>query len=541
MQNEKTSSIFLRSDSFFLFLGFSIFYVFLAWVVCGGDKWWIIDYIDGTNVFYGDDAYRFFLARSAWINPDLYTYNFVLPAFLLLDGMVVSVAGGDVFLSRCIHALFGALSITIIWQSGRLIGINKVVMFSAVMVMGLLPRFSLTSLSFYGEAWLLFILCFITYLYLTQRYLWVSIFASLLPLIRPEGMFLWVPLWASMLWNKRWKEAAVMLLPGLVYFIYLNVALQSLSDYGYWRIELRRILNKLVLNKTPWAWLDTYSLLLLLPSFLGFLYKPVRVLWPLLLGGGLWFFWLIILIASSLSDYEDRYTYILIPIMVILWASFIAWAWDKMSALKISNKWLTSGVLVCALVVVLNHFYNMYMIKESLRLVGAPLVLKSVLLGEWGRIFMHNPQDDIKAWKNAASKIEDLLGEDENIDKVVIFDHSFYYFLNPYKIPSHVTVGYATNGYRVFHILFDGQIFAQHPGGKMYSYIDFSKPEFVSDERRVLYVDIMPLSGYPYTWKFAGHEMYLFSYKESLSPKKSLDEAPRINLDLMKKAYEKWW
>ena len=80
-----------------LFLVFSMFYIFLAWVVSGGDTWWIIDIINGTNVFYGDDAYRFFLARSAWLDPSLYSYNFVLPGALILDGLIISLSGADLF------------------------------------------------------------------------------------------------------------------------------------------------------------------------------------------------------------------------------------------------------------------------------------------------------------------------------------------------------------------------------------------------------------------------------------------------------------
>lgn len=78
-----------------IFLAFSVLYVTLAWLVCGGETWWVIDNIDSQNVFFGDDAYRFFLSRSAWVNPDLYTYSFVLPGQLLLDGAITALVGGD--------------------------------------------------------------------------------------------------------------------------------------------------------------------------------------------------------------------------------------------------------------------------------------------------------------------------------------------------------------------------------------------------------------------------------------------------------------
>ncbi|ERP93188.1 hypothetical protein Q670_07350 [Alcanivorax sp. P2S70] len=530
-----------RSEPVFVFVSFSLLYIFLAWVVCGEGNWWVIDYVDSSNVFYGDDAYRFFLARSAWINPDLYSYNFVLPGFLLLDGTVVSVAKGDLFYARCIHGLLASFCLALLWQSGRTIGINRGVMTSAVVLMGMLPRFALTSLSFYGEAWLLFLICFLIFLYLRERYFIVSILASLMPLVRPEGMFFWLPLWFSLLLKRKWLEAAVMLLPGVVYFAYLNVIFSDLSQYGYWRLELRKILNKLVLNESAMEWINTYSLLLVLPSTLGWLYKPVRHLWPFLLGGFAWFSWLVLLFWCGLSDYEDRYTFILIPLMVLLWASFFTWLKNVVSGFSQQERWVSRSVVICATAVVVMHFSNMYMLKGSVKYIGGFATLKNVLAGRWEKIFLSHSEETVEEWKAAALKIESMLSADPGIDRLIVFDHVFYYHLDPYNIPEQVTVAYATNGYRVFHILFDGQVFAQHPGEEMYSYFDFSEPKYSSSEKRAIYVDLMPLKGYPYTWRFAGYQVHLFAYARSLSSRKKIEDAPTIDLELMKKAYDKWW
>jgi hypothetical protein len=524
-----------------IFIAYSLLYIALAWAVCGGERWWVLDYIDGSNVFYGDDAYRFFLARSAWLNGDLYTYNFALPGFLVLDGAVVSIAGGDVFFSRCIHALLAATSLALIWGAGRILRIEKYIMMVAMLVIGLLPRFAFTSLSFYGEAWLGFVLCGIIFFFLYQRYLLVAMLASLLPLIRPEGMFFWVPLWLYMVKARSWSNALIMLFPGFLYFVYLNLALPSFSDYGFWRLELRNILNKLVLNRSFWDWLDTYSLFLVIPALLGWFYPPLRALWPVLLGAAIWFAWLIFLMFFGYSDYEDRYTFILIPVMALLWSGFFQWLKDKFSTDKLWGRAVKIVVAGVAFIAIASHFSNMYMIKGSFKYVGIPETLQSIAYGRWGDVFMFDSAETIHAWKDASAQIEYMLADDREIKRLVVFDHVFYYFLNPKKIPEDVVVGYATNGYRVFHILFDGQVFAQHPGGKMYSYFDFSEPTFTEGEKRAIYVDLMPLSGYPYTWKFAGYEMHLFAYKDSLSPRKSLENAPMIDLDLMKKAYEKWW
>lgn len=529
------------NESVFLFLAFSAIYVFLAWVVCGGDAWWIIDYVDGSNVFYGDDAYRFFLARSAWLNPDLYTYNFVLPGFLFLDGLVVSLAGGDLLLSRSIHGLLAGVSVAFIWSAGRDVRLSKPLIWAAVLILALMPRFALTSISFYGEAWLTFLLCAAIFFFVRQRFLPVAVLASMFPLVRPDGMFFWLPLWLYMLRERRFSEAAIMVLPGFMYFIYLNLALPSLADYGYWRLELRKILNKLVLNKSFWDWLDTYSLLFVVPCFLGWLYRPLRALWPFLIGSAAWFGWLMILVAGGFSDYEDRYTYMLLPVMALLWAGFFQWVAQQFvdrSHVKLPVHILGPTI---ALFIVLSHFSNMYMIKGSVKYLGAAETIENIAFGRWEKLFMHDPPEVVESWRAATDKISSMLENDHGIDRVIIFDHVFYYFLDPEVIPDDVIIAYATNGYRVFHILFDGQVFAQHAGGKMYSYFDFYEPSFTESEKRAIYVDLMPLSGYPYSWDFAGHEVHLFAYKDSHQPRKNLDNAPMIDLELMKKAYDKWW
>lgn len=66
----------------FLFFFASIYFASLVWLVSGPKIWWILDFINGTNVFYGDDAYRFYLANSAWIDASLYEYNFILPVLV---------------------------------------------------------------------------------------------------------------------------------------------------------------------------------------------------------------------------------------------------------------------------------------------------------------------------------------------------------------------------------------------------------------------------------------------------------------------------
>lgn len=530
----------LKIDVLVIFLVFSALYIALVWLVNGGDRWWVIDFMGHSNVFYGDDAYRFFLARSAWINPDLYTYNFVLPGFLVLDGLVVTLAGGDLFWSRCIHGVLASVALCLIWSAGRRLGINRFVMLLAVLVMGLLPRYAVMSLSFYGEVWLTFALCLLLWLFVSRYWWGVALVASVLPLIRPEGLFFLIPLWFFMLKQRCWRQMAWMVLPGFLYFVFLNIHFDSLNDYNYWRHELRLILGRLVLNSSKWDIEESYSMLYVVPSALGILYAPIRRLWPVLLTTAFWIFWLQFELYRGALTYEDRYVYILIPILTLLWAAFFAWLWEKTPHIILPSyaKGISLGIFFSFLMLL--HYLQIAEIRVKIRQHGLYWTVERMYKWEWDRIFPSYTPVQVLAWHLFDRKIEELLAKDKGIDKVVLFDHELYYFLDPYAIPRHVTVGYPTNGYAVFHLLLDGQVFIQHHGGKMYSYLQYGKPDFRKGERRVLYADLMPLRGYPFAWKMAGYELYLFSYLESRKPQKDLTKSRMLTPTEVEGVYQQW-
>lgn len=527
-----------RLDIALIFVIFTVLYVLLAWIACGGDKWWVIDYVDNSNVFFGDDAYRFFLARSAWINPDIYTYNYVLPGFLVLDGVVTSLARGDIFWARAIHAVLGAGSLCLIWDSGRLLGLNRIALIGAICVIGFLPRYAITALSFYGEAWLGFIICSSIWLYIRKDFLLLAIVASLLPLIRPEGIFFLGGIWIFMLKGSRWREAFLMVLPGFIYFVYLNINLDSFSDYNYWRFELRRILSKLELNSSNWDIAKTYSPIFYIPAFLGVLFQPIRRLWPFLVVSIFWLIWLQQGLYTGLSTYEDRYTYVLIPIAALLWGAFLSWIWQSFPILFSSSVRKFSLTAFFSLAVVWAHISSIYPLKINLEYNGYYLTFEKMLSGEWDKLFWHYEPRHVAAWKGLSSRIVDQVHSDRGIDKIVIFDHQLYYFLDPYDLPERVVVGFPSSGYMVFHTLLGGQIFIQRPRGRMYSYLQLGEPDFRRGERRLLYADLMPLFGYPYVWKQEEYELYMFSYQESFSPERDISAAPMVGRDELQDAVD---
>lgn len=525
-----------------VFLGFATLYTLLAWLVSGGDRWWMLDHVGTFNVFYGDDAYRFFLARSAWLDADLYAYNFMLPGHLLLEGVLVSLAGAELLFVRCLHGLLAALALCLMWSSGRRLDIPAPVMHAGILVMGLMPLYAMVSLSFYGEFWLGFLLCLATLLTLQRRLTALALVAGVLPLVRPEGIFFLGPLWLQAVRERNWKAVAIMPAPGLLYALFLLVWLDNPLNVGAWRFELRNILAKVPLTDWPMLVLaDTYSFLLVVPALAGaWLFRPLRQLWPLLLGAAAWVLYLVTLVSLGLSDYEPRYTYSVIPILVLMWTGFLAWVWE--TARLQPRLTLSSAMLAVflAVSVATSHLVKMDPIRQQLTQGGAAALIGNVFHGRWERIFQAHGPADLARWRGMAATIEDLLASDAGIDKLVMFKPQLYYHVDPANIPRHVEVGYPAMGYIVFHVLLNGEVFIQHPGGRMFSYLRFGLPRFSAGERRVLYADLMPMPDYPHRWADRDTQLYLFSYRETFEPEVDLSRVSPVTREQLIHELARW-
>ncbi|MDF1637849.1 hypothetical protein [Alcanivorax jadensis] len=519
------------SDATALFITFFLVYVGLAWIVCGGDRWWVIDFVDNENIFHGDDAYRFFLSRSAWINPDLYTYNFVLPGQLLLDGSITALLSGDLFLARCFHAAFGAAAISLVYLSGIELKIPRITMLSAVLLMGLLPRYALMSLSFYGEAWLSFFICLSLWFYLKKKYIIMAFVASWMPLLRPEGFFFLAPLCLQMLLKKRFSEFLLLLLPGSLYFFYLFFSLESLSDYTFWRMELRKILEKVARRTSIGDPLEFYSFFLVAPAGLALFLRKTLRLWPFIMGGIVWLAWLQASIIQGLAAFENRHFYILLPLVAMLWAIFISWIKVSLTGscrVKYCHKMGSVAVAALALFVASKHIIKTDNLDQEIRKNGYSGLFNKVSQGRWDELYGYYPRKSLEGRKEIAEIASEILSRDSVIDKLAISTAVIFYEINPNNIPKDVTVGFLTNNYLEFYKILDGQTFIQHPGKKMYTYLDYGEPDFRPGEKRALIISPMPLSNYPYTWVRGANQLYLFSYLESWAPKTNIEEIPRL-------------
>lgn len=530
---------------FFLTVAFSIAYGLLAWLVSGHESWWLLDNVDGQNVFYGDDAYRFFLVRSVWLNPELYTYNFVLPGQLWLDGVITWFLGGDIFYSRVFHGVIGALCISLVYLIARSLRLSAYLSIIAALILGLTPRYAFMSLSFYGELWLGFFLALSVYFFINKKLAALAIVAAWLPLLRPEGIFFLIPIAFYFLRHGQYKALFFLLLPGSLFFIYLNISLANFSDYNFWRLELRRILSKIENPFDKNAYLYLYTFWLIVPAFLAIAFRPVRKELSIFLWGSLiWLLWLQSNIFLGLATLENRYTFILLPIAVILWACFFHFLRDflaEKTVFKIFNNAFYAAVGFAALVVVGKGVLKIDNLRAAIDKYGYVEVAERVLKNQWDGLFFYYPSKAIEGRKKLVNEIYEVTRKDSGINLVGIYTPELYYFLDPYKLPKNVRVGFLTNGYGVFHLLLDGQSFIQHSGDKMYTYLTYGMPQWSKAEKRALIATVMPIENYPYMWQEGAAEMYLFSYLPSKKSRTVIEEKPDVTLEAYRELDQQWY
>ncbi|WP_246947576.1 hypothetical protein [Alcanivorax quisquiliarum] len=521
-----------------------LFYASLAWLISGGTIWWVLDLMEGYNVFYGDDAYRFFLARSAFSSPELYTYNFVLPGSLFLDGFLAWVLSGDLLLMRIAHGAATTAALVCLWKAGRHIRIPSGVMLLALLILVLHPRFSFTALSFYGEVWLGAAVCFLLWLFVKKGLAGVAVVSGLLPLLRPEGIFIVTALAIYYSREGMWRLFALTLLPGGIYALYLLYALYpDISLYWQWRVDLRIILNKIV-APIEGQWLHKgYSLLFLLPALAGFLYRPARALWPILLGMLVWILYLFVLVLLGLAGYEERYAYGALPVLAFLWASFFAWFMGILKRTRPAHYVSGAVVTAVALFSIMAHVQLILPLRHAISEHGVGQAVSWLASGQLNKVFRSHDPGVLSSRQEMANRIYDLLDQDKGIDTLVIYDVFLYYYLDPDRLPPGLVVGYPATNNVAFQLLMNGQVFIIHAGDRMHRYLDLGEPDFRTSERRVLYVDRMPLRGYPYTWHFGSlpSSLYLFSYRASKTPSLDIEAREPVTISDIRRAFSDWF
>lgn len=524
-----------------IFFCASFYFASLAWLVSGPKAWWILDFINGTNVFYGDDAYRFYLANSAWADVSLYEYNFILPVSLFLEGVVTFVAGNDLLASRIIHGFLGAVELVLLWAIGNRLKIKKVYLFLSLILLLLFPRYAFTTISFYGEFWLGLLLTVACWFYVKKNYKSCIFVIALLPLVRPEGIFFWCVSVIFLLYKRKFIYVASSVLPGLLYLIFLFFRLDHIKYYTYWRLELVQILQKIPFNHGEWEILKVSSFIYLFFVALGFFNKKIKDICLFFVGAIIWIVYLQFSVLVGSAKFEERYLYSVFPLLTIAWAAGLDMIGEQAFSRRFS--WLKISILPIFVYTFFLNITTLDSIKISTGKIGYVATFKNILTGGKGGVFVKHDAESMLSRKIIVNDIYDKLSENKKIDKIIVGDPFLFYFLDPRKIPTKVTVGYPAAPYMIFSLLTDGELFIQHSRNKKYSYISLFVPQESFFERRLLYIDLIPNRKLNNFYEYPGlyYRLYDFAYQESSALKNSIFMKDTLTPQDINNSWREWF
>lgn len=471
-------------SAFFLFF---VLYVWIASLISHGETRYVFDFIERFRIFGVDDMYRFFYAKCAWLNPDLYSWSYTLPGGLVADGALSSTFHANAFLMRSAHAFLSSLSLVFLYLAGRKAGAGSMSMLFAILILGFMPLYALVSLSFLGESWLVFMVSVSLYLFVKKHLSGCVLVVGLMPLFRPEGIFMVLPLLVFLLHRKNWRMAILLLIPGVLYFIYLWMSLDSLWVYGEWRFALRKILN---IVHDPLAYrigiFSTFNPLWLVPSLAALFLPRMRALWPFSVAAAMATAWLTTLLALKLTNYEPRYMIFVMPIFAISWAMLFEHA-VSMDIFSSARSGLVILFSVISLFVIVENFLQVDFLRArfggGMRWPIKGLSPLPVSFGSYG-------EDRLLQRKNIAEAIEVILEGNPGIKNLLVANPEILLDIDPGLIPRGVRVSLIQVDYDVAVRIFQGEMLALFPGGAQYAYFHVN-PERDVHAARALYVGNM--------------------------------------------------
>lgn len=498
--------------SFVVFVGLFAFYTTIAWLARGGDTWWHVDFASGSNVFWADDAYRFFLARQAFSNSESWFFNFVLPLALLLDGVLVLLSGYEQFGARVIKAALLALSWWFSYRACLRVSAPRFALMGSLLVYSL-PLLIYIGLSFYAESWFIFFVSVATYFWVSERRYYALLLVSLLPLIRFEGFYVVL---AFSLYGLYLRDYRAFLLPyiiGALYFLLILMVGPGVFGFMSWRADMAQV----YLSTGRWYGGDmarfwaVFSVVLLPSALLGLCVKEsLRVL--LLAFSFVTLFVVGVGGVAELSNLEPRYLLMslvfLPPGLAVFLGSVSGWM-HRISLGKLASPSLIALVTMMACF----NLNSVHVVSELRKYVisnaslpdnvrAKPLSLETY--------FRNIPPEKVASYDYLAHRVHEALVEHRDIKMVIVSNFLLFYFLDPRLIPDDVTVAYPPFGRKSLQPILGQSLSAAYfPKLPYFSYFSLEPPEQGRD--LILYVDIVPLPEYPFRWIIKGHELSIFS------------------------------
>lgn len=497
----------------FLALSLMMLYVGIAWLARGENEWWYIDFVAGTNVYWGDDAYRFFLARTAWLNPDAYWFNFVLPGALILDGLVATLSNGHVFYAHAIKSLPLTASIILVYFTCIRLEVSRLWAIVASVVLGLTPIYVLVSLSFYGESWFVFLASFALFLLASNRVLAAALVIGVMPLFRLEGLAFAISFAILGLRDRSWRASIAVFVPGVIYFLMIIALGPGLTTFVGWRFEITEVYKALgiwyggelsrVFDAFYWPWL--------LAAVAALCLKEARPILIMLIGSVIVALQVILSSRFERSALEPRLLVVIFPVIAV----GLALALQKQEAMLKQRR---RALLVCTSIVFIglilfSHISSIHVFSQLRQYVIANGRLPLEVLDNPFKMetyFKKAGAEKVAGYREYAEVAMQMISQNLAIETLMVSDPHVLYYLDPKRLPDNVDVVFALFGWPTLDPVLDGSVtsgYFPHPPFSAYYLLERPK----AGSRLLLYLDDMGIEGYPYHWVVKGNNIYLFS------------------------------
>ncbi|HEX4937763.1 MAG TPA: hypothetical protein VFX11_03755, partial [Candidatus Kapabacteria bacterium] len=352
----------------FSVLALSSFYGVIISLVHGDGAWIYVDHVAETNVYWGDDAYRWFLARSAWIKPDIYWFNFSLPAWVFLDGVVATLSQGDLLSARYIKAMLSAFSVFLVYRTCLGLQLARWSALGAALLLAVMPLYFFVGMSFYGESWLLVLVAASAFCHVYGHKRLFLLATAVMPLVRPEGIFFVLVFSAIFLYQRKWRELAALLSFGFVFFISIFI-FSDIDSFLGWRVEAAKIYQKQGMSYgwTPISagFFDIFPAPLFVFSLIGMFMPKGRSLRGFYFGVALVVGHWIYTVSGNRGLIEPRYFVATMPVFMLAFAVFL----DGLPAVSWLGRWhgraWQAVAATLAVAVLLCHLYSLTVVRMA--------------------------------------------------------------------------------------------------------------------------------------------------------------------------------
>lgn len=463
-----------------LFLG----YLLLIALVEPGQHLRTVDVIDFVSIFNADDSLRFFIAKQAFSNVELYSWNYYLPASIFLDGLLVTLLGGDISTIRAVKLVVAITANGFIYLSLQHLRVSNSLSKASVLIILMMPVFMFVVMSFLGESWLAAFISAAIFFFLRGNLSLVAALVSAFPLIRPEGFFFIPPLALYFLLHRRWDCFFLLILPGFAYFLWLVYSLDGFLYYFQWRVEYRRYTNHIHFHFLYGIknFFVSYNAIWLAISMLGCCLLWSR-LWPFLIGSVLLAAWFLLAIYKQASFYEPRY---FVPIIPILAIGFGVGADSILKKIRLRGRVHFLALFALVVFVLVNHILQIDELRKNYT-GGKRLPLNSYVdIYSGSRGYDTESVESIRA---VLPVLYDVVERDgRHIEALFLpMQEDIFYFLDPAKIKG-LDVAMLPIAYGGFVGIFGGSIYGMYPGGRQYSFYNFYDNNLEGAARLGLYL-----------------------------------------------------